>query len=186
MSKPCLCGWLPNHAKRRDLARRSRNQRSADSLVRGLLASGLRLADKAVRAPRKSSPHAKMFGDSTAEDAEGSGDNIIAALRNSAFSASPRSFPFLRSFRFDKQPDKQGPNYPHPGLASGAIEAKAEAASDSRQLAVWKNCLQQFIVCPALQPIIFSQSRLASSSAHNAARRHQGRAIGADVLADPG
>jgi hypothetical protein len=50
----------------KDIARRSRNQRSADSLVRGLLASGSGLADKAVRAPRKSSPPAKMFGDSTA------------------------------------------------------------------------------------------------------------------------
>src|ERR1019366_5032368 len=47
------------------MARRSRNPRSADSLVRGLLTCGSGLADKAVRAPRKSSQHAKMFEYST-------------------------------------------------------------------------------------------------------------------------
>src|ERR1019366_1325567 len=74
-----------NKGKRRGAARWSRNQRSADSLVRGFLACGSGLADKAVRAPRKSSPHATMLGDSTAEAAKRRKD--FSALR---FSAPPR------------------------------------------------------------------------------------------------
>ena|ERR1019366_2390591 len=53
--------------RRKAIARRSRNQRSADSLVRGFLACGSGLADKAVRAPRKSLLRTTKFGDSTAK-----------------------------------------------------------------------------------------------------------------------
>jgi len=53
---------------RKGIARRSRNQRSADSLVRVLLGRCVELADKAVRAPGKSSQNATMSGDGTAEN----------------------------------------------------------------------------------------------------------------------
>jgi hypothetical protein len=46
-------------------ARQSRNQRSADSLVREALGCGRKRADKAVRAPEKSSQDATIRGHST-------------------------------------------------------------------------------------------------------------------------
>ena len=51
----------------KNAARRSRNHRSADSLVRRLLGRCVELADKAVRAPGASSQHATKLGDSTTE-----------------------------------------------------------------------------------------------------------------------
>jgi hypothetical protein len=48
-------------------ARQSRNQRSADSLVRELPVLGKKHADKAVRAPDESSQNATKLGDSNAE-----------------------------------------------------------------------------------------------------------------------
>ena len=50
-----------------DTTRLSRNQRSADSLVRAKLASGEEHADKAVRASEKSSRDATILRDSTAK-----------------------------------------------------------------------------------------------------------------------
>jgi hypothetical protein len=50
-------------------ARRSRNQRSADSLVREALGCGRKHADKAVRAPEESSQNATIWGHSTAKAA---------------------------------------------------------------------------------------------------------------------
>jgi hypothetical protein len=53
------------------IARQSRNQRSADSFVRALLAFWSGIADKAVRAPGKSSQAATRLGDSTAKTRRG-------------------------------------------------------------------------------------------------------------------
>ena len=57
--------------QRKDAARRSRNQRSADRRVRELRASGLEHADLAVRAPGKSSQDASLLADSTAKTQRG-------------------------------------------------------------------------------------------------------------------
>ena len=48
-----------------DLARQSRNRRSADSFVRVLICDEAGLADKAVRAPRKFAQENKTFIDSS-------------------------------------------------------------------------------------------------------------------------
>ena len=62
------------------MARRSRNQRSADSLVRVLLGRCVELADKAVRAPGESSRNTTKLGDGTAENAEGRGEKLQTVL----------------------------------------------------------------------------------------------------------
>src|ERR1019366_2209052 len=63
--------------------------RSADSLVRESRPAREQPADKAVRAPRKSSQHATKLGDSTAENAELRREKMIS-LRPSAPSAPLR------------------------------------------------------------------------------------------------
>jgi len=60
--------------QRKGPARQSRNQRSADSLVRAKLASGKEHADKAVRAPGKSLQNATKLGDSTTKTPKGRED----------------------------------------------------------------------------------------------------------------
>src|SRR6266496_2535685 len=67
----------------KDTTRPSRNQRSADSLVRAKLASGKEHADKAVRASEKSSRDATILRDSTAKVGaeERRGDFSLRPLR---------------------------------------------------------------------------------------------------------
>jgi hypothetical protein len=67
---PSAAEWQAENTSqlnRRGPARPSRNQRSVDSLVREALAWGRKHADKAVRAPEKSSQDATIWGLGTAK-----------------------------------------------------------------------------------------------------------------------
>ena len=74
-------------------ARQSRNQRSADSLVRKPRPAREQHADKAVRAPGKASQNTTMLGDSSAENAE---------KRRVVFNFLCEPLRSLRSLRFKK------------------------------------------------------------------------------------
>src|SRR5450759_4509678 len=73
-------GTTQPESQRKGMARQGCNQRSADSFVRVLLACRSGLADKAVRAPGKSSPDATMLGDSTAKTQRRKGKQTVAGL----------------------------------------------------------------------------------------------------------
>jgi hypothetical protein len=66
-------------------ARHSRNQRSADSFVRVVLPQRTVLADKAARAPGKSSQNATMLGDSTAKSLSTENIQALSAARCDCF-----------------------------------------------------------------------------------------------------